>query len=246
MFIQKHQEIKSVINYYYYYYYVLTCLVKDTKYISQRRFAEVCFLQVRDDLQSRLPHHHTGFIKRLHLKKHIWKCVFMIHFMKEVDQVTKYDLWASVHAVIDIIPVADSGEEGCEETQCGCPQRAACKTVRYVSLTDMPGKRQTVSSPAEIIQIYTQLLLVHTQINNPVSTIRTFALVKSDLLTGSFSRVLKTEKGSEGSGSDSTAAASCCCPQPLVWRDLTCVTCRDLIELIGLVLFKWYIKRDSI
>ncbi len=48
---------------------------------------------------------------------------------------------------------------------------------------------------------------------------------KSDLLTGSFSCVLKTEKDS---GSDSTATASCCCPHPLVWRDLTCVTCKSL------------------
>lgn len=57
------------------------------------------------------------------------------------------------------IPVVDSAKGGCWGTECGCVQGAVCNTVLHVSLNDMPAKGQTVSSPAEIIQMHGQLLL---------------------------------------------------------------------------------------
>lgn len=43
-------------------------------------------------------------------------------------------------------PVVDNAKGGREGTECECVQRAVHNTVRYVSLTDMPAKRQAVTT----------------------------------------------------------------------------------------------------
>lgn len=110
----------------------LTCrenvFSKDTEYISCSRFAEVCFLQIGDDLQSWRSHHHTRFVERLHLS----------HMTESL--LTDILFGSKYCCELDHIPVVGNAGGGHEGTRCECVPRAACNTAQYVSLTGSPAE----------------------------------------------------------------------------------------------------------
>lgn len=124
---------------------------------------------------------------------------------------TKCNLWVKRGH----IPAVGSAKGGREGTKCECVPTAACNTVQYVSPTGSPAESRAVSS-------YSFSNKVQSTNTIQLKIVTTLWDIEPDMLTGSFSCALKTERGD---GSGSRATASCCCTHPLVWRDLACETC---------------------